>query len=63
MSTLPEYEIYAIRYAKQDKRSEGHMFLGGDHHKMIQGLDFFTYALKGAGRTWIGESGRPVPTS
>ena len=51
MSKLPEYEIYAIRYAKQDKRSEGHMFLGGDRNKMIQGLDFFTYALKGAGAT------------
>ena len=57
MSELPEYEIYAIRYAKQDKRSEGHMFLGGDHHKMIQGLDFFTYALKGNGRTWVVDTG------
>ena len=57
MSELPEYEIYAIRYAKQDKRSEGHMFLGGDHHKMIQGLDFFTYALRGAGRTWVVDTG------
>ena len=57
MPNLPEYEIYAIRYAKQDKRSEGHMFLGGDHHKMIQGLDFFTYALRGNGRTWIVDTG------
>jgi glyoxylase-like metal-dependent hydrolase (beta-lactamase superfamily II) len=54
---LPEYEIYAIRYAKQDKRAEGHMFLGGDPHKFIQGLDFFTYALKGSGRTWIIDTG------
>jgi glyoxylase-like metal-dependent hydrolase (beta-lactamase superfamily II) len=58
---LPEYEIYAIRYAKQDKRSEGHMFLGGDHHKMIQGLDFFTYALKGAGRNWVVDTGMTEP--
>ena len=57
LPNLPEYEIYAIRYAKQDKRSEGHMFLGGDHHKMIQGLDFFTYALRGNGRTWIVDTG------
>jgi glyoxylase-like metal-dependent hydrolase (beta-lactamase superfamily II) len=57
MSKLPEYEIYAIRYAKQDKRAEGHMFLGGDHQKFIQGLDFFTYALKGGGRTWIIDTG------
>ncbi len=51
------YEIIAIRYAKQDLRSEGHMFLGGDHSKMIQGLDFFTYALKGGGRTWVIDTG------
>ena len=57
MSKLPEYEIYAIRYAKQDERSEAHMFLGGDHHKIIQGLDFFTYALNGGGRTWIVDTG------
>lgn len=57
MAALPEYEIYAIRYAKQDQRDEGHMFLGGQHGKMIQGLDFFTYALKGAGRTWIVDTG------
>ena len=57
MSKLPEYEIYAIRYAKQDKRAEGHVFLGGDRNKMIQGLDFFTYALRGGGRTWIVDTG------
>ena len=57
MSKLPEYEIYAIRYATQDKRAEAHMFLGGDHHKMIQGLDFFTYALRGGGRTWVVDTG------
>jgi hypothetical protein len=57
LSKLPEYEIYAIRYAKQDKRAEGHMFLGGDHHKMLQGLDFFTYALKGGGRNWVVDTG------
>jgi glyoxylase-like metal-dependent hydrolase (beta-lactamase superfamily II) len=61
LSKLPEYEIYAIRYAKQDKRAEGHVFLGGDRNKMIQGLDFFTYALKGAGRNWIVDTGMTEP--
>src|SRR5262245_29600672 len=57
VSKLPEYEIYAIRYAKQERRSEAHMFLGGDPSKLIQGLDFFTYALRGGGRTWIIDTG------
>jgi glyoxylase-like metal-dependent hydrolase (beta-lactamase superfamily II) len=55
--TLPEYEIYAIRYAKQERRPEGHTFLGGDPGKLIRGLDFFTYALKGNGRTWVIDTG------
>jgi glyoxylase-like metal-dependent hydrolase (beta-lactamase superfamily II) len=33
------------------------MFLGGEHGKMVQGLDFFTYALKGGGRNWIVDTG------
>ena len=61
MADLPNYEIYAVRYAKQDLRSEGHMFLGGDHTKMIQGLDFFTYALRGGGRSWIVDTGMTEP--
>jgi glyoxylase-like metal-dependent hydrolase (beta-lactamase superfamily II) len=57
MSDLPNYEIFAIRYAKQALRSEAHMFMGGDHNKMLQGLDFFTYAVRGGGRTWIIDTG------
>jgi len=57
LSKLPEYEIYAIRYAKQDQRSEAHMFLAGDPRKLMQGLDFFSYALRGGGRTWIVDTG------
>ena len=57
MAKLPEYEIYAIRYAKQDQRAEAHMFLGGDPGKLIAGLDFFSYALRGGGRTWVVDTG------
>ena len=57
MSALPQYEIHAIRYATQAQRAEGLTFLGGDPQKMMQGLDFFTYALKGGGRTWVIDAG------
>lgn len=57
MPKLPEYEIYAIRYAKQDRRAEAHMFLAGDPRTFVQGLDFFTYALRGGDRTWIVDCG------
>ena len=57
MSNLPNYENFAIRYAKQGLRAESHMFMGGDPNKMIPGLDFFTYAIRGGGQTWIIDSG------
>lgn len=57
MTTLPTYEIYAIRYAKQDLRAESHLFLGGDPNTMLPGLDFFTYAIRGGGRTWVIDCG------
>ena len=60
---LPSYEIHAIRYATQDLRDESHMFLGGQHGKMVQGLDFFTYALKGNGRNWIVDTGMTAASS
>ena len=61
MTNLPTYEIFAVRYAKQDLRDEAHMFVDGQHGKMIPGLDFFTYALRGAGRTWIIDTGMTQP--
>ena len=57
MTDLPQYEIFAIRYAKQDLRAESHIFLGGDPNKMIHGLDFFTYAIRGNGKTWVVDTG------
>lgn len=57
MTELPNYEIFAVRYAKQGLRAENHMFLGGDPTKMIPGLDFFSYAIRGGGRTWIIDTG------
>ena len=47
MTELPIHEVYAIRYATQPERPEGSTFLGGDPSKMIRGLDFFTYVIKG----------------
>ena len=57
MISLPNYEIFAIRYAKQDLRAEANLFLGGDPNRMLPGLDFFTYAIRGAGQTWVIDCG------
>ena len=57
MTALPSYDVLAIRYGEQAQRPEGSTFLGGDPAKMIPGLDFFTYVIVGAGRTWIVDTG------
>ena len=57
MSELLSILHHNSRIATQDLRAEGHLFIGGDDSKMLPGLDFFTYAIKGAGRTWIVDTG------
>lgn len=57
MSDLPQYEVFAIRYATQEQRLEAHTFVGGDPAKMLPGLDFFTYAIKGPDQTWVIDTG------
>ncbi|MCY4500731.1 MAG: MBL fold metallo-hydrolase, partial [Alphaproteobacteria bacterium] len=57
MNGLPSYDVLAIRYGEQKERPEGSTFMGGDPAKMIPGLDFFTYVITGAGRTWVVDTG------
>ena len=57
MTELPIHEVYAIRYATQPERPEGATFLGGDPSKMIRGLDFFTYVIKGPNGIFVVDTG------
>jgi len=57
MTNLPIHEVHAIRYGEQKLRREGSTFLGGDPTKMIRGLDFFTYVIKGPAGTFIVDTG------
>ena len=57
MADTPIYEVYAIRYAEQKQRPEGITFLGGDHAKIIRGLDFFTYVIKGTSGIFVVDTG------
>ena len=46
MSTLPEYEIYAIRYATRDALRRDH-FIGGDPHESPMPMDYFVWCIIG----------------
>jgi glyoxylase-like metal-dependent hydrolase (beta-lactamase superfamily II) len=55
MSDLPEYELFAIRYAMRDaKRAD--QFIGGDPHDGPMPMDYFLWVAKGP-RTFIIDTG------
>lgn len=53
---MSEYEVYAIRYAHHDRRSPEN-FVGGDAHDVLQPLDYFVWAIVGAGRVFVVDTG------
>jgi glyoxylase-like metal-dependent hydrolase (beta-lactamase superfamily II) len=53
---LPQYAIYAIRYATREARRTDH-FIGGDPHDAPMPMDYFTWVAQGAGRTFVVDTG------
>jgi glyoxylase-like metal-dependent hydrolase (beta-lactamase superfamily II) len=51
------YEVYAVRYAQHSNRRARDNFIGGDEHDALMPLDYFIWALKGPGGTFIVDSG------
>lgn len=56
MSTLPEYELFAIRYATRDARRANH-FIGGDPHDGPMPMDYYVWVIAGHGRTVVVDCG------
>jgi glyoxylase-like metal-dependent hydrolase (beta-lactamase superfamily II) len=50
------YQVYAIKYAERDGRRAEH-FLGGDPHDGPMPMDYFVWAIVGAGHTWVVDTG------
>ena len=55
-SHLPEYELYAIRYAERDARRTDH-FIGGDPHDGPMPMDYFVWAAIGPERSFVIDTG------
>ena len=53
---LPEYELYAIRYAERDARRADH-FIGGDPHDGPMPMDYFVWAAIGHQRSFVIDTG------
>jgi glyoxylase-like metal-dependent hydrolase (beta-lactamase superfamily II) len=50
------YEIYAIRYGHHDRKAAEN-FIGGDDHSTDMPLDYFVWAVVGAERTFVLDTG------
>lgn len=56
MPDQSQYEIYAIKYAHLFRHSPEN-FIGGDEHDVPMPLDYFVWAIKGARKTLILDTG------
>lgn len=55
-NALPEYEVYAIRYATREARRADH-FIGGDPHDGPMPMDYFMWVAISQERTFVIDSG------
>jgi len=56
MPGLPEYAVYAIRYAMREARRPEH-FIGGDPHDVPSPMDYFVWAVVGPERQFVVDTG------
>jgi glyoxylase-like metal-dependent hydrolase (beta-lactamase superfamily II) len=54
--TLPNYEIYAIKYAWRDAKRHMH-FVGGDPHDAAMPMDYFVWLVRNNERTIVIDTG------
>jgi glyoxylase-like metal-dependent hydrolase (beta-lactamase superfamily II) len=59
---LPDYEVYAIRYATRAARS-GENFIGGDPHDVPMPLDYFVWVIKGRTESYLVDLGFTAETA
>jgi glyoxylase-like metal-dependent hydrolase (beta-lactamase superfamily II) len=50
------YEIYALKYAHHERRASAN-FLGGDPHDGPMPIDYFVWAIVGAGHSYVVDTG------
>ena len=53
---LPNYEVYAIKYATRDARRSAN-FIGGDPHDAPMPMDYYVWLIRNAERTFVVDAG------
>jgi glyoxylase-like metal-dependent hydrolase (beta-lactamase superfamily II) len=59
---MPQYEVYAIKYAHHARRAAEN-FIGGDPHDAPMPLDYFVWLIRGAGREIVVDTGFSAATA
>jgi len=54
--SLPQYEVFALRYGTRDAMSSSH-FLGGDPHDAPMPMDYFVWVARSPDRTFVIDTG------
>ncbi len=54
---LPEYEVYAIKYAELKGRRPSEIFLGADPHEAAVDMDYFIWLLRSGDRSIVVDMG------
>lgn len=54
--SLPEYEVYAIRYATRDGKRTNH-FIGGDAHDAPMPMDYYVWLIRNADTIFVVDTG------
>ncbi len=62
MSDLPQYELYAVKYAHHPRRASEN-FIGGDPHDGPMPLDYFVWLIRNAERTVVVDTGFSAATA
>jgi len=54
--STPQYEIYALKYARHERRASEN-FIGGDAHDGPMPLDYYVWLVRGEGREIVVDTG------
>jgi glyoxylase-like metal-dependent hydrolase (beta-lactamase superfamily II) len=57
MMPTETHEVYAIRYARHDGRTDAQNYVGGDPHQASEALDFYVWAIKSPRGTVLVDTG------
>jgi len=54
---LPEYEVYALRYARHDRPRRDNFMAGSDPHDAAMPMDYFVWVIRDRSAVWLVDTG------